>query len=92
MTGLGHDVGAALSGHKDVDVVTFTGSTLVGRRVMAAAAGSRSPHPARVGRQGPFVVFDDADLDAAIQGAVTGSLINRGGLHRRHHAIVARSL
>ena len=54
VTGAGADVGTALAGHRDVDVVTFTGSTAVGRRVMAAAARTWSPHTAGVGRQGPL--------------------------------------
>lgn len=93
VTGLGHDVGAALSGHRDVDVVTFTGSTPVGRRVMAAAAVHGHRTQLELGGKAPFVVFDDADLDAAIQGAVAGSLINSGqDCTAATRAIVARSL
>jgi len=93
VTGLGHDVGAALSGHRDVDVVTFTGSTPVGRRVMAAAAVHGHRTQLELGGKAPFVVFDDADLDAAIQGAVAGSLINAGqDCTAATRAIVARSL
>src|SRR6478672_876728 len=78
VTGAGGDVGTALAGHRDVDVVTFTGSTPVGRRVMAAAAVHGHRTQLELGGKAPFVVFDDADLDAAIQGAVAGSLINTG--------------
>ncbi|MGE2832334.1 gamma-aminobutyraldehyde dehydrogenase [Mycobacterium sp. SMC-4] len=78
VTGAGADVGAALAGHGDVDMVTFTGSTPVGRRVMAAAAVHGHRTQLELGGKAPFVVFDDADLDAAIQGAVAGALINTG--------------
>ena len=78
ITGAGADVGTALAGQPDVDVVTFTGSTAVGRRVMAAAAVHGHRTQLELGGKAPFVVFDDADLDAAIQGAVAGALINTG--------------
>src|SRR4051794_11592049 len=93
VTGAGGDVGTALAGHPDVDVVTFTGSTPVGRRVMAAAA-VHGPRPQRErGGKALFVVSDDADLDAAIQGAVAGSLINPGqDCTAATRAIVARPL
>lgn len=78
VTGAGFDVGTALAGHRDVDMVTFTGSTEVGRKVMAAAAVQGHRTQLELGGKAPFVVFDDADLDAAIQGAVAGSLINTG--------------
>lgn len=78
VTGVGADVGAALAGHRDVDVVTFTGSSAVGRRVMAAAAAHGHRTQLELGGKAPFVVFDDADLEAAVHGAVAGSLINSG--------------
>jgi betaine-aldehyde dehydrogenase len=78
VTGAGADVGTALAGHRDVDVVTFTGSTAVGRKVMAAAAIHGHRTQLELGGKAPFVVFDDADLDAAVHGAVAGALINTG--------------
>ena len=93
VTGAGADVGTALAGHRDVDVVTFTGSTAVGRRVMAAAAVHGHRTQLELGGKAPFVVFDDADLDAAVQGAVAGSLINTGqDCTAATRAIVAREL
>src|SRR5690242_11917352 len=93
VTGAGSDVGAALAGHPDVHVVTFTGSTAVGRRVMAAAAVQGHRVQLELGGKAPFVVFDDADLDAAIQGAVAGALINTGqDCTAATRAIVAREL
>ncbi len=93
VTGSGADVGTTLAGHADVDMVTFTGSTPVGRRVMAAAAVHGHRTQLELGGKAPFVVFDDADLDAAIQGAVAGSLINTGqDCTAATRAIVARPL
>ncbi len=93
VTGAGSDVGSALAGHADVDVVTFTGSTAVGRRVMTAAALHGHRTQLELGGKAPFVVFADADLDAAVQGAVAGSLINTGqDCTAATRAIVAREL
>jgi betaine-aldehyde dehydrogenase len=93
VTGGGADVGTALAGHRDVDLVTFTGSTPVGRKVMAAAAVHGHRTQLELGGKAPFVVFDDADLDAAIQGAVAGALINTGqDCTAATRAIVARPL
>jgi betaine-aldehyde dehydrogenase len=93
VTGLGADVGAALAGHPGVDLVTFTGSTAVGRAVMSAAAVHGHRTQLELGGKAPFVVFDDADLDAAVQGAVAGALINSGqDCTAATRAIVARDL
>ncbi len=78
LTGTGQVVGEALMAHTDVRMVSFTGSTGVGHRVaQVATAGLKRVH-LELGGKAPFVVFDDADLDAAIQGAVAGSMINTG--------------
>ncbi|MGD9516775.1 gamma-aminobutyraldehyde dehydrogenase [Mycolicibacterium austroafricanum] len=93
VTGSGADVGTALAGHADVDMVTFTGSTPVGRKVMLAAAAHGHRTQLELGGKAPFVVFDDADLDAVIQGAVAGALINTGqDCTAATRAIVARDL
>ena len=78
VTGAGRTVGAHLLRHQDVSMVSFTGSTAVGRTVLEAAATNAKRVHLELGGKAPFVVFDDADLDAAIQGAVAGSLINSG--------------
>ncbi|MGV9824452.1 gamma-aminobutyraldehyde dehydrogenase [Gordonia sp. NPDC003429] len=93
LVGTGAQVGAAIAGHPGVDIVTFTGSTAVGRMVMAQAAVNGTRVQLELGGKAPFVVFDDADLDAAIQGAVAGSLINAGqDCTAATRAIVAREL
>lgn len=78
VTGTGAAAGQALVEHPEVAMVSFTGSTGVGRRVAAAAAGSVKRVHLELGGKAPFVVFDDADLEAAARGAVAGSLINTG--------------
>ena len=67
-------------------MVSFTGSTAVGRRVMALAAAERAKRVhLELGGKAPFVVFDDADLEAAVHGAVAGCADqHRPGLHGRH--------
>jgi betaine-aldehyde dehydrogenase len=78
ITGPGRVSGEALISHPLVEMVSFTGSTDVGRRVMQLALdGIRRVHM-ELGGKAPFVVFEDADLEAAIHGAVAGSLINSG--------------
>ncbi len=78
VTGTGPIAGEALIGHKDVRMISFTGSTRVGHRVAeVAVAGLKRLH-LELGGKAPFVVFDDADLEAAIHGAVAGALINTG--------------
>lgn len=78
LTGTGPVVGEPLVGHPDVAMVSFTGSTAVGRRVMATAAATGKRVHLELGGKAPFVVFDDADLEAAVHGAVAASLINTG--------------
>ncbi|WP_309131441.1 gamma-aminobutyraldehyde dehydrogenase [Brevibacterium sp.] len=78
VTGSGAQVGAALVEHPDVDMVSFTGSTRVGREIGAKAAGAVKRVHLELGGKAPFLVFDDADLEAAARGAVAGSLINGG--------------
>lgn len=81
ITGTGTGAGEALVGHADVAMTSFTGSTAVGRRV--AEIASSGPTAAKrlhleLGGKAPFVVFDDADPEAAVHGAVAAALINTG--------------
>jgi betaine-aldehyde dehydrogenase len=78
VSGTGPDAGATLVSHPDVDMVSFTGSTAVGRQVMAACSARAARVHLELGGKAPFVVFDDADLEAAVHGAVAGSMINTG--------------
>jgi len=78
VTGLGPDVGAPLTTHKDVAKVSFTGSNAVGARVMAAAALGPKAVSLELGGKSPIVVFADADLDIATECVVNGIFFNAG--------------
>lgn len=78
VTGTGPVAGQALVGHAEVEMVSFTGSSAVGRQVMATAAASAKRVHLELGGKAPFLVFDDADLEAAVHGAVAAALINTG--------------
>ncbi|MHB1251019.1 MAG: gamma-aminobutyraldehyde dehydrogenase [Acidimicrobiales bacterium] len=78
IVGAGRTSGTQLVGHPDVSMVSFTGSTEVGKQVMNIAVGGIKRMHMELGGKAPFLVFDDADLDAAIEGAVAGALINAG--------------
>ena len=72
------DTGAALVGHDEVDKIAFTGSTEVGRSIRERSAGSNKKLSLELGGKSPFIVFDDADIDAAVEGVVDGIFLNQG--------------
>ncbi|MGH9607003.1 MAG: aldehyde dehydrogenase family protein, partial [Terracidiphilus sp.] len=74
----GPRTGQALVEHPDVDKVAFTGSTEVGRIIRKATAGSHKKLSLELGGKSPFVVFDDADLDSAVEGLVDAIWFNQG--------------
>lgn len=77
--GFGPTAGAALSGHMDVDKIAFTGEDKTGRIIMEAAAKSNLKRISlELGGKSPNVVFADADLDAAVEGAHFGLFFNQG--------------
>ncbi|MFI1199805.1 gamma-aminobutyraldehyde dehydrogenase [Streptomyces sp. NPDC020883] len=78
VSGAGRDAGEHLVGHPGVAMTSFTGSTAVGKRVAELATGTVKRLHLELGGKAPFVVFDDADLEAAVHGAVAGALINTG--------------
>ncbi|MFF0447058.1 gamma-aminobutyraldehyde dehydrogenase [Streptomyces sp. NPDC004609] len=78
VSGAGRDAGEHLVGHPDVAMTSFTGSTAIGKRVAEIATSTVKRLHLELGGKAPFVVFDDADPEAAVQGAVAGSLINSG--------------
>ncbi|MFG2462484.1 gamma-aminobutyraldehyde dehydrogenase [Streptomyces sp. NPDC048523] len=78
VTGTGKEAGERLVGHPDVAMTSFTGSTAVGKRVAEIATATVKRLHLELGGKAPFVVFDDADLEAAVNGAVAGALINTG--------------
>lgn len=62
----------------DVDKIAFTGSTSVGRRIREATAGSGKELTLELGGKSPYIVFDDADIDSAIEGLVDAIWFNQG--------------
>ena len=71
-------MGEELTTNELVRKISFTGSTEVGRTLMAQAAGTIKRVSLELGGNAPFLVFDDADLDAAVAGAITGKFRNSG--------------
>ena len=71
-------VGEAIVNHPDIDKIAFTGSTEVGRSIRQATAGSGKKLSLELGGKSPFIVFDDADLDAAVEGLVDSIWFNQG--------------
>jgi len=79
LSGFGKVAGAALSSHMDVDKVAFTGSTLVGRAIMKAAAASNLKKVTlELGGKSPNIVFNDADIEQAISWVNFGIYFNHG--------------
>src|ERR1700680_1748620 len=70
--------GEALVKHPDVDKIAFTGSTEVGRAIRSSTAQSHKRLSLELGGKSPFVVFEDADLDSAVEGLVDGIWLNQG--------------
>ncbi|MET0872134.1 MAG: aldehyde dehydrogenase family protein [Paeniglutamicibacter terrestris] len=76
--GLGPVAGQALAGHPDVDKVSFTGSTAVGKRLLASAAGNLKKLSLELGGKSPVVIYPDADMAKAIPGAAMSIFANSG--------------
>jgi len=78
VTGYGPEAGQALVDHPDVDKISFTGSTRVGKSILAAAAGNLKRVSLELGGKSPVLIFPDADLDQAAMGAAMGVFLNSG--------------
>jgi betaine-aldehyde dehydrogenase len=78
VNGDGPTVGAAIASHPDVDMVSFTGGLATGRRVMAAAAATVKRVALELGGKNPNVVFADADVDTAVDFALTAVFLHSG--------------
>jgi aldehyde dehydrogenase (NAD+) len=77
VTGEG-DTGAAIVNHPDIDKIAFTGSTEVGKIIRAATAGTGKGLSLELGGKSPYIVFEDADLDSAVEGLVEAIWFNQG--------------
>ncbi len=78
VTGFGDPAGKALANHPEVDKISFTGSTVVGKSIVAAAAGNLKRVALELGGKSPVIVFPDADLERATAGAADGIFRNAG--------------
>ena len=78
ITGYGEPVGRRIAEHDDVDMVSFTGSTAVGKAIVRAAAGNLKKVSLELGGKNPMIVMDDADLDAAVDAGRLGAFFNMG--------------
>jgi succinate-semialdehyde dehydrogenase/glutarate-semialdehyde dehydrogenase len=78
ITGGSTEIGGEMTSNPIVRKVTFTGSTGVGKKLMAQCAGTLKKLSLELGGNAPFIVFDDADLDAAVQGAIASKYRNTG--------------
>jgi acyl-CoA reductase-like NAD-dependent aldehyde dehydrogenase len=76
--GYGETAGAALAAHTDVDKVAFTGEYLTGRKIIHASEGNLKRVSLELGGKSPNIIFADADIDAAIEGAAGGIFYNQG--------------
>lgn len=66
VTGLGHEIGDDLTGHGDVDFVTFTGSSVIGQHINEICAKNKTPNTLELGGKSPTVILADADLDKVV--------------------------
>lgn len=80
VTGAGAEIGEALVRHTNVDKVAFTGSTEVGRSIMAHAAGTIKNTTLELGGKSPNIILEDADLDIAVPGSLFGVFLHSGQL------------
>jgi succinate-semialdehyde dehydrogenase/glutarate-semialdehyde dehydrogenase len=78
ITGPSGEMGAELTGNASVRKLSFTGSTEVGKLLMEQCAGTVKKVSLELGGNAPFIVFDDADLDAAVEGAIASKYRNAG--------------
>jgi betaine-aldehyde dehydrogenase len=78
VTGYGPEVGAPMTSDPDVDMISFTGSTAVGRAAMAAGAATLKKVSMELGGKHPQIIFPDADLEAALDAAAFGAYFNAG--------------
>jgi betaine-aldehyde dehydrogenase len=78
VTGSGRRIGTPMAAHRQIDMISFTGSTEVGRQVIEASKGNLKKVELELGGKNPQLVFADADLDAALDAVVFGVYFNMG--------------
>jgi succinate-semialdehyde dehydrogenase/glutarate-semialdehyde dehydrogenase len=78
ITGSAVEIGAEMTGNPTVRKLSFTGSTEIGKKLMVQSAATMKKLSLELGGNAPFIVFDDADLDAAVEGAIASKYRNTG--------------
>jgi succinate-semialdehyde dehydrogenase/glutarate-semialdehyde dehydrogenase len=78
VTGSAVEIGAEMAGNPTVRKLSFTGSTKIGKKLMVQSAATMKKLSLELGGNAPFIVFDDADLDAAVEGAIASKYRNTG--------------
>ena len=78
VTGRGDVVGAAIAAHTDIDLVSLTGDSETGKKIQALASANLKRVHLELGGKAPFIVYADADLDAAARGATAAGFVNAG--------------
>ncbi|MGE9810228.1 aldehyde dehydrogenase family protein [Ferroplasma acidiphilum] len=78
ITGPGSSVGEEMAKSEKLDMIAFTGSTEVGKRLSVLAASNLKKVSLELGGKAPFIVFKDANIDAAVESAIVGGLVNNG--------------
>ncbi|MCB0409003.1 MAG: aldehyde dehydrogenase [Flavobacteriales bacterium] len=76
--GLGHKVGAAITEHKDIPVISFTGGTVTGKQIISTAGPMFKKLSLELGGKNPNIIFDDCDFDKALKTTVHSSFANQG--------------
>lgn len=78
VSGFGYEIGDALTGHPDVDFVTFTGSTVVGQHILEICSKNKTPSTLELGGKSPTVILADADIDQLLPLALRSIFMNAG--------------
>ncbi|MEZ4702266.1 MAG: aldehyde dehydrogenase family protein [Rhodothermales bacterium] len=78
VTGFGNPAGSRIADHPDIDMISFTGSTAVGKKIVGASQGNLKKVSLELGGKNPQIVFADADLEAALDAVVFGAYFNMG--------------
>ncbi|KHO53439.1 MAG: betaine-aldehyde dehydrogenase [archaeon GW2011_AR18] len=78
ITGFGDEVGNELSKHPDIDMISLTGNTETGKNIMRLSSETLKKVHLELGGKAPFIVFDDANIDAAVNSALVASIVNSG--------------
>jgi len=78
ITGTGEEVGNELAKHSGIDMISLTGNTETGKKIMQMASSNLKKVHLELGGKAPFIVFDDADIDSAVNSALVASVVNSG--------------